>query len=113
MTMPRLLTSLSLLAVGFSSTNALAAGDLPQRMTAKQAATYFQALRLFLTVDGKTCPVGEQPVSGLTTGGASPDGGTQRVLLTFSKGATVTVSRTWDREAAGPKVRVSIDCSHS
>lgn len=89
---------------------AQAVGDPATRMTAAQAARYWATIRPLLVADGMACPARQHPATGVTTGGASPQGGSQQTTLTFNRGARVNVSRSWDR--MGPAT-VQIRCTPS
>lgn len=89
--MKSIVLSVSLLV---GPTAAFAAGDPPRKMTITQVATYYKSIQSLLSGDEIVCPTDQRPVSGVISGGASPSGGRQQTVLTFSKGATVTVDRT-------------------
>lgn len=106
-------TTLAILSLPafIGSTAAWAVGDLPIRMTPKQVAAYYRSISPLLNADGVTCPFKQKPISGIVSGGSSPQSGSQQTILTFDKGAKVTVSRTWERTAKGSPVRIEITCS--
>ncbi len=104
------LVALSIVAL-VGSTSAWAVGDVPVRMKPKQVASFYRSIRPLLVSDGVPCPLNQHPVSGIITGGASPQGGSQQTVLTFDKGAKVTVLRTWNRSATGTPATIEIVCS--
>lgn len=93
-----------------ASTPAWAVGDPPRRLSQAQATAYFTTIQPLLTGSDLRCPTGQRPVSGVVTGGASPAGGSQQTVLTFARGATVTVARSWNRQPQA-QMTVRITCS--
>ena len=91
---------------------AMAVGDLPSKLSQRQAAALYKDIRPLLAADGATCPVGQAAKTGIVTGGSSPAGGFQTTTIMFNRGGKVVISRTWDSNS-GKKLTISIkiDCS--
>ncbi len=91
---------------------AFAVGDLPVRLTQRQASVAYRAIRPLLQAENQTCPVGQTVTSGIVTGGSNPGGGSQTTTIIFNRGGKVVISRSWETNIGrSPTASTKIDCS--
>lgn len=91
---------------------AAAVGDMPVKLTQRQASIAYRSVRPLLSAETVTCPAGQVVTSGTVTGGSNPGGGSQTTTILFNKGARVVISRSWETNIGrSPTVSTKIDCS--
>ncbi len=91
---------------------ASAVGDMPIKLTQRQASIAYRNVRPLLLAENLTCPVGQVVTSGTVTGGSNPGGGSQTTTIVFNRGGKVVISRSLETNIGrSPTVSTKIDCS--